>query len=85
MKDNADRVRAGDQGGALSSIGAYKAKLSEAYAASPAPELKKQIDELGNLEHEVNDAFSGPDAATKTKRLSKGYQYQGIQQQRKAN
>jgi Ca-activated chloride channel homolog len=82
MKDSADQVKAGNQAGALSAIRDYRAKLSEAYAAAPAPEMKKQLDDLNRVEGEVNEAFSGPDAATKTKRLSKGYQYEGIQQQR---
>lgn len=85
LKDNADKVRSGDRAGALNVLNTYKAKLSEAYAAAPSPEMKKQLEEMPKLESEVNDAFTGPDADEKSKRLSKGYQYQGIQQQRKAN
>ncbi len=85
LKDNADKVRSGDRAGALGILNAYKAKLSEAYAAAPSPEMKKQLEEMPKLESEVNDAFTGPDADEKSKRLSKGYQYQGIQQQRRSN
>lgn len=85
LKANAEKVKSGDRAGALGGIGAYRAKLEEAYAAAPAPEMKQQLDGLKHLEGEVNDAFSGPDQEMKAKRLSKGYQYQGIQQQRKSN
>jgi hypothetical protein len=85
LKDNADKVRSGDREGALGTITAHRSKLEEAYAAAPAPEMKAQLDDLKKMEAEVRDAFNGPDAATKSKRLSKGYQYQGIQQQRHSN
>lgn len=85
MKDNAEKVKAGDRSGALGTISSFRAKLEEAYAAAPAPEMKAKLDDLKKMEGEVNDAFEGPDAATKSKRLSKGYQYQGTQQQRKSN
>lgn len=85
MKDSADQVKSGNREGALGAIRGYRAKLSEAYAASPAPEMKKQLEELNRVESEVNDAFSGADAPEKSKRLSKSYQYQGTQQQRTSN
>ncbi|HSA60210.1 MAG TPA: VWA domain-containing protein [bacterium] len=85
LKDNADKVRSGDREGALGTISAHRAKLEEAYAAAPVPEMKAQLDDLKKMEDEVRDAFNGPDASVKSKRLSKGYQYQGIQQQRQSN
>jgi Ca-activated chloride channel homolog len=85
LKDNAEKVREGDEGGALSVIRDYKAKLNQAYAASPAPEMKKQLDGLEKMEAEVSGAFRSTDSETSLKRLSKSYQYQGIQNQRKEN
>jgi Ca-activated chloride channel family protein len=85
LKDNAAKVRSGDRAGALGTIGAFRSKMEEAYATAPAPEMKAQLDDLKKMEAEVRDAFEGPDAAVKSKRLSKGYQYQGIQQQRTSN
>src|SRR4030095_1803808 len=72
LKENADRVREGDSEGAKTVIQGYKAKLSEAYAASPAPAMKKQVD----------GAFSSPEKETELKRLGKTYQYEGIKSQR---
>jgi Ca-activated chloride channel family protein len=85
LKENADSVNKGDQGGALGSIQGYKEKLSAAYRAAPAPEMKKQLEELDKMATEVNGAFSSPDKANDLKRLGKTYQYEGIQNQRKAN
>lgn len=85
LKSNADKVKAGDEAGALGTISGYRAKLEEAYAAAPAPEMKQQLDDLKRVESEVRDSFTGPDKDEKAKRLSKTYQYQGTQQQRKSN
>lgn len=85
LKANADKVKAGDEAGALGTISSYRAKLEEAYAAAPAPEMKKQLDDLTRVESEVRDSFTGPDKDAKAKRLSKSYQYQGTQQQRTSN
>ncbi len=85
LKDNAEHVGRRDEAGALGSIRAYKSKLAEAYSYAPAPEMKAQMEELDKMEGEVGGAFNAPDSDTSLKRLSKGYQYQGIQKQRKAN
>jgi hypothetical protein len=85
LKDNAERVKEGDRAGALLDIQNYRTQLSKAYEAAPSPAMKHKMEELGSLEAQVNDAFSGPDQDLKAKRLSKGYQYQGVQSQRKTN
>jgi len=85
LKENSAHVSKGDEGGALSSIRDYKAKLSSAYLAAPAPEMKKQIEELDKMEAQVTGAFNSPDKDTSLKRLGKTYQYEGIQSQRKSN
>ncbi len=85
LRDNADQVKAGNQPGALGAIQAYRTKLEEAYAAAPAPEMKEKLDELRNVEKEVANAFTGDDQAAKVKRLSKGYQSQGLRSQRGMN
>lgn len=85
LKENAEKVSARDEAGSLGKIREYRAKLEEAYKKAPSPELKKQKDDLVNMEAEVSGAFAAPDSDTSLKRLSKGYQYQGIQNQRKSN
>lgn len=85
LRENAEKVKSRDREGALGGIRAYRAGLESAYAASPAPEMKQKLDQLSKLEGEVNDAFTGPDQDTKTKRLSKSHQYEGMIQQRKSN
>jgi len=85
LKANADKVKSGDEAGALGTISSYRSKLEEAYAAAPAPEMKQQLDDLKRVESEVRDSFTGPNKDEKAKRLSKSYQYQGIQKQRTSN
>jgi len=82
LKENAENIRKGDEARARETIQGYKAKLSEAYAASPAPEMKKQMEAMDKMEAEVGGAFSSPNAPTELNRLGKTYQYEGIKSQR---
>ena len=84
LKESAAQVRKGDRSGALETLKRFKDKLGAAYAAAPAPELKKQLEEMSDLEAEVNDAFSGAGQARKQKRFSKSKQATGIAAQRPA-
>ncbi len=82
LRENAAKVGAGDQAGAIESIHNYRDRLQQAYEAAPTPGMKQKLEALKPQEAEVRGAFSAPDATTATKRLGKGLQYEGIQNQR---
>ncbi len=85
LKDNAEFVGKRDKGGAVTAIRDYKSKLKAAYDAAPTPAMAKQMEGLDRMEKEVDEAFAAPDSNTSLKRLGKGYQYQGIMNQRQSN
>lgn len=83
LKDSADDISDGDAGGALQALGSYRSQLQAAYEVAPSPKMAEKLDELKAKEGEIQDAFAGPDAVVKQKRLSKsqGAAGSGLQRQ----
>lgn len=83
LKNTADGVRAGDEGGALSSLNSFKGVLQKAYDAAPSPKIAEALKDLDKKEDDIKDAFSGADQEQKQKRLSKTQSAVGSGMQRK--
>lgn len=82
LKESADRMAKGDEGGAYQVMQNYRSKVSEANSAAPSPTLERQVGAADKAKTEMEKAFSSPQKAEDLKSVGKSFHYEGIQQQR---
>lgn len=85
MRENSKLIKEGRRDEAKKLISSYKSKLNYANSLAKSPDLENQLNDLDAMEEQIDDAFTGPNQSQKRKGLSKDYQKESYNKQRKVN